>query len=157
MEIICLASFFMSLQLIDTNLNIVRNIVNKTVLRVTTPMTVSVCENFMSLSVTEFWESWLLLWEGQQMFSSPGVVFRFLPALNTHINQRLQTPDYYKTILSVKHAWHSSMVYSQVVDRGDNLQIWRVAANTMSKQWWTANKRWLSSLGVGHGANDSWL
>jgi hypothetical protein len=28
---------------------------------------------------------------------------------------------------------------------------WRVAANILNKQSWTANKGWSSSLGVGHG------
>jgi hypothetical protein len=31
----------------------------------------------------------------------------------------------------------------------------RVAANILNKQSWTADKGWSSSLGVGHGANNS--
>ena len=33
--------------------------------------------------------------------------------------------------------------------------IWRVAANILNKQSWTADKGWSSSLGVGRGANSS--
>ena len=32
--------------------------------------------------------------------------------------------------------------------------IWRVAANKLNKQSWTADKGWSSSLGVGRGANN---
>jgi hypothetical protein len=37
----------------------------------------------------------------------------------------------------------------------NGLQLWRVAANTLSKQSRTADKGWSSSLGVGRGANNS--
>jgi hypothetical protein len=37
------------------------------------------------------------------------------------------------------------------VDGGEGLQIWRVAANILNKQSWTACKGWPSSLGVGQG------
>jgi hypothetical protein len=47
------------------------------------------------------------------------------------------------------------MVFPQLAERGDGLQIWRVAANIVSKQSLTAEKGWSSSLGVGHGANNS--
>jgi hypothetical protein len=33
--------------------------------------------------------------------------------------------------------------------------IWRVAVNTLNKQSQTADNMWSSSLGVGHGANNS--
>jgi hypothetical protein len=39
-----------------------------------------------------------------------------------------------------------------VADGGDDLQIWRVAANILNKQSQTANKGWSSTLGVGRGA-----
>ena len=32
--------------------------------------------------------------------------------------------------------------------------LWRVAANKLNKQSWTADKGWSSSLGVGRGANN---
>ena len=32
--------------------------------------------------------------------------------------------------------------------------LWRVAANKLNKQSWTADKGWSSSLGVGQGANN---
>jgi hypothetical protein len=47
------------------------------------------------------------------------------------------------------------MARPQVADRGEGLQIWRVAANILSKQSRTADKGWPSSLGVGRGANNS--
>jgi len=42
----------------------------------------------------------------------------------------------------------------QVVDEGDALQIWRVAANVLNKQSWTAENGWSLSLGTGWGANN---
>jgi hypothetical protein len=52
---------------------------------------------------------------------------------------------------------HHSMARPQVADGGDSLQIWRVGANISNKQLQTADKGWSSSLGVGHGANNSSL
>jgi hypothetical protein len=49
---------------------------------------------------------------------------------------------------------HHNMARRQVTDGGDGLQMWRVAANILNKQSRTADKRWSSSLGVGHGANN---
>jgi hypothetical protein len=43
------------------------------------------------------------------------------------------------------------MARPQVADRGDGLQIWRVAANILNKQSRTADSGWSSSLGVGRG------
>jgi hypothetical protein len=43
----------------------------------------------------------------------------------------------------------------QVADGGDGLQIWRVAANILNKQWRTADKGWSCSSEVGSGANNS--
>jgi hypothetical protein len=37
----------------------------------------------------------------------------------------------------------------------NGLQIWRVAANILNKQSWTAEKGWSSRLVVGEGANNS--
>jgi hypothetical protein len=48
---------------------------------------------------------------------------------------------------------HHSMVRPQVVDGGDGLQIWRLAANILNKQSRTAERGWSSSLGVGRGDN----
>jgi hypothetical protein len=50
---------------------------------------------------------------------------------------------------------HHGMARPQVVDGGDSLQIWRVAANILNKQPRTADKGWASILGVGRGANNS--
>jgi hypothetical protein len=35
-----------------------------------------------------------------------------------------------------------------VADKGDGLQIWRLAVNIFKKQSWPADKGWSSSLGV---------
>jgi hypothetical protein len=43
---------------------------------------------------------------------------------------------------------HHGMVRPQVVDGGDGLQLWRVAANKMNKHSRAADKEWSSSLGV---------
>jgi hypothetical protein len=45
--------------------------------------------------------------------------------------------------------------HPRVADRGDGLQIWRVAANILNKQSRTAESGWSSSLGVGRGANNT--
>jgi hypothetical protein len=50
---------------------------------------------------------------------------------------------------------HYGMACPQVVDGGQGLQVWRVAANILNKQSRTADKGWPSSLGVGRGANNS--
>jgi hypothetical protein len=41
------------------------------------------------------------------------------------------------------------MVHPQVMDGGDDLQIWRIGANILDKQSQTADKGWSSSLRVG--------
>jgi hypothetical protein len=46
------------------------------------------------------------------------------------------------------------MAHPWVAGTGDGLQIWRVAANILNKQSWTADIEWSSSLGVGWGANN---
>jgi len=46
------------------------------------------------------------------------------------------------------------MACPQVAVGGEGLQIWKVAANILNKQVWTADKGWHSSLGVGHRANN---
>jgi hypothetical protein len=43
------------------------------------------------------------------------------------------------------------MVHPQVLDGGDSLQIWRVAAKISNKQLQTADREWPSSLGVRQG------
>jgi hypothetical protein len=48
---------------------------------------------------------------------------------------------------------HNGIGRPRVVDVGDGLQIWRVAANVLDKQWRTADNGWSSSLRVGRGAN----
>jgi hypothetical protein len=46
------------------------------------------------------------------------------------------------------------MAHPHVEDGGENLWMWRVAANILNKQLQTADKGWSSSLGVGCGANN---
>jgi hypothetical protein len=45
------------------------------------------------------------------------------------------------------------MMYPQVVDGGDGLQIWRIEMKILNKQLWADNKGRSSSLGVGQWAN----
>jgi hypothetical protein len=52
---------------------------------------------------------------------------------------------------------HHGMARPQVVDEGDGLQIWSIAANILNKQSRTADKGWYSSLGVGGEAKNSSL
>jgi hypothetical protein len=47
------------------------------------------------------------------------------------------------------------MARPRVADRGDGLQIRRVAANILNKQSRTADKRWTSDLGVGLGGKQT--
>jgi hypothetical protein len=49
---------------------------------------------------------------------------------------------------------HHGMARPRVADRGDGLQIWRVAAIILNKQSRTADSGWSSSLGVGRWANN---
>jgi hypothetical protein len=49
---------------------------------------------------------------------------------------------------------HHDMARPQVAD-GEGFQIWRVAANMLNNQSHTADKGWLSSLGVERMANPS--
>jgi hypothetical protein len=45
----------------------------------------------------------------------------------------------------------------QVADKGDSLQIWRVAANILNKLSREANEGWSSRLGVGRRAITGWF
>jgi hypothetical protein len=42
------------------------------------------------------------------------------------------------------------MAYPRALN-GEDLQIWRVAVNFFNMQWWTADKGWCFSLGIGQG------
>jgi hypothetical protein len=46
------------------------------------------------------------------------------------------------------------MAYLQIAYGGDDLQIWRVAANTLNKQSRTSGKGCFSNLGLGQGVNN---
>jgi hypothetical protein len=59
-----------------------------------------------------------------------------------------------ETYIHVKVHCHHGMAHPWVVNRGDGLQIWRVAANILNKQSWTVDSRWSSSSGVGRAANN---
>jgi hypothetical protein len=54
-----------------------------------------------------------------------------------------------------KIPYQRCMACPQVVDGGDGLHVWRVAANILNKQSRTADKGWSSILGVVRGANNS--
>ena len=41
-----------------------------------------------------------------------------------------------------------------VADGGVDLQVWKLAANILNKQSWTADQEWSSSLGVWREANN---
>jgi len=56
-----------------------------------------------------------------------------------------------KLILSVSLF---SITHTRIVDGGDGLQMWWVAANIVNKQSRTADKGWYSSFGVGLRDND---
>jgi hypothetical protein len=49
----------------------------------------------------------------------------------------------------------STSYEAQVANRGDGLQVWRVAANILNKQSRTADKGWSSMCGVGSGFNNT--
>jgi hypothetical protein len=61
----------------------------------------------------------------------------------------------YHPILFLWVPCHHGMASPQVADGGDAIQIWRVAANILNKQSWTADKGWSSRLVVGRGANNA--
>jgi hypothetical protein len=50
--------------------------------------------------------------------------------------------------------FHYGTECPNVADGGDGLQVWRIAANILNNQSWTANKGWSSRLGVERGANN---
>jgi hypothetical protein len=50
---------------------------------------------------------------------------------------------------------HHDMARSQVADGGNDLKIWRIAANILNKQSRTADKGLSSRLGIGPGALNS--
>jgi hypothetical protein len=57
----------------------------------------------------------------------------------------------------VKWVSHNSTVRPLVVDGGDDLQIWRLAADILNKKSRSAYKEWTSTTagGVGRGVNSS--
>jgi hypothetical protein len=74
-------------------------------------------------------------------------------------NDRITEKANVKLHYSLSHVrWvpcHHGMARPQVVDGGDGLQIWRVAANILNKQWLTADKGRSSSLVLGAGLTAS--
>jgi hypothetical protein len=62
--------------------------------------------------------------------------------------------SYTVTLITFRVKWvhcHHKMASPRVADRGDGLQIWRVAANILNKQSSTADSGWSSRLGDGRG------
>jgi hypothetical protein len=72
--------------------------------------------------------------------------------------QLCDTKNYFHLYCCTPHVkWvhcHHGMARPRVADRGDSLQIWRVAANILNKQSRSADSGWSSSLGVGRWANN---
>jgi hypothetical protein len=65
--------------------------------------------------------------------------------------------DYFYCAISYHVKWvhcHHGMARPQVAERGDGLQIWRVAVNMLNKQSRTAGSGWSSSLGIWQGTNN---
>ena len=52
------------------------------------------------------------------------------------------------------YSCHHGMASPWVADGGVGLQKWRLAANILNKQSWTADQEWSSSLGVCREANN---
>jgi hypothetical protein len=70
-----------------------------------------------------------------------------------------------RIIKAISHSWfyyvpviwipcHHGMARPRIANRGDGLQIWRVAANILNKQSRTANSERSSSLGDGRWSNN---
>jgi hypothetical protein len=51
--------------------------------------------------------------------------------------------------------FHHNMVWPQVADGGENLQIWRLAAKILKRQSQAAEEEWSSNLQIGQGAYNS--
>jgi hypothetical protein len=74
-----------------------------------------------------------------------------------HLNI-IYPPTSWSSLWSLSHLvnWvpcHHSMVHPLVMDGGNGLQLWKVAANTWNKQPQIADKGWSPSLGVGNVVN----
>ena len=68
--------------------------------------------------------------------------------INKYIPNSVQ--KYYESILTI-HPWvpvTTAWGVPWVADGGVGLQIWRLAANILNKQSWTADQEWYSSLGI---------
>jgi hypothetical protein len=93
----------------------------------------------------------------ERRLSRTHVHLNFLIDLVCKAQPSICVKTFINSIMYIHVKWvpcHHGMVRPQVVDRGDGLQIWRVAANILNKQSRTADRRWPSSLGVGRGANN---
>ena len=77
--------------------------------------------------------------------------FRFSYVTSSSINSHGEPP-----MIGFRVGGHClhGMACPQVVDKVYGLQIWRVAANILNKQLWTADKRWSSSLEFGRRTNN---
>ena len=62
--------------------------------------------------------------------------------------------DYQNMTLPSVGSCHHSMALTLGCRWGIGLQIWRLAANIVNKQSWTADQEWSSSLGVWREANN---
>jgi hypothetical protein len=71
--------------------------------------------------------------------------------INSFLTLNHSIPKFYSVCLLTDHG----IVHPQVVDGGEGLQIWRVAANILHKQLHVAYKGWSSNLDVACGANNN--
>jgi hypothetical protein len=83
------------------------------------------------------------------MFNNKGAIAS--PCLKTLLH--LKSSDMFSNHVKWLHC-HHGMVRPRVADKGDGLQILRVAANMLNKQSRTAECGWSSSLGVERAANN---
>jgi hypothetical protein len=70
---------------------------------------------------------------------------------NTTLTHKARSLQRQKDIAYFKCKCGHGMARPRVADRGDCLQIWRVAANILNKQPRTADSGWSTSFGVGRG------
>jgi hypothetical protein len=93
---------------------------------------------------------------GLTFFEIPLLMRYYFSNVYNKVFQSLTESKYVLHLTIIVARWvdcHHGMACPQVVDRGDSLQIWRVAANILNKQPQTADSGWSSSFGVGQVAN----
>jgi hypothetical protein len=74
----------------------------------------------------------------------------FKPTIGNESSHEMSNDNGVRVYVKWVHC-HHGMARFRVADRGDGLQIWRVAANIFNNQTRTADCGWYSSRGVGRG------